>query len=88
MPSYIFSEHALEQLQRRNIPLFWVYRVLQKPEQIVSQGDSMIKIYQSKILQGDGKLALLRVIVSEKSMKPLVLTAYVTSKVEKYWRKV
>ena len=35
----------------------------------------------------DGKLYLLRVVVAGDEEPPLVITAYRTSKIEKYWRR-
>jgi len=33
----------------------------------------------------DGKMYLLRVVVDEDEQPPVIITAYRTSKIEKYW---
>jgi hypothetical protein len=59
--------------------------VLEKPDQVVP-ARGKLKAYQSKRDMG-GKMFLLRAIV-DKSVDPaVVVTAYRTGKIEKYWRK-
>jgi hypothetical protein len=42
-------------------------------------------IYQSRFRFEDGRMYLLRVTVAELEQPPVIVTAYRTSKVEKYW---
>ena len=42
-------------------------------------------IYPSRLRFKDGKMYLLRVVVAEEHMPPVIVTAYRTSKIEKYW---
>jgi hypothetical protein len=42
-------------------------------------------IYQSRLAFEDGKIYLLRVVVDEQEEPPAIITAYRTSKIEKYW---
>jgi hypothetical protein len=42
-------------------------------------------IYQSRLRFEDGKMHLLRVVVAEEHTPPVIVTAYRTSKIEKYW---
>ena len=42
-------------------------------------------IHQSRLRFEDGKMYLLRVVVDEDEQPPLIITAYRTSRIEKYW---
>jgi hypothetical protein len=77
---YTFTPHALEQMQERNIPLQTVLTVLNEPEQIVPAKNDR-SACQSKVTMSDGEY-LLRLIVDADGM---VVTIYLTSKIEKYW---
>ena len=79
------SNHALEELGRRDIPHDLVDRVLQNPQQVLAERDGK-KIYQSQVEFVGGKIFLLRVIVNEEVEPAVVVTVYRTSKIEKYWR--
>ena len=81
-----FSNHAEWEMARRGIPRAAVESVLAGPEQRVPDESHPGRwVYQSRKSFDDGKLYLLRVIVSEEP-PPTVITAYRTSKIEKYWR--
>jgi hypothetical protein len=70
---------------RRGIPLARVSEVVTQPEQIVHERDAL-RAYQSRIIWKDGRVFLLRVIVDDSIEPVVIVTAYRTSKVEKYWR--
>ena len=83
---YILKDHVLQEMEKRDIPPELVKSVLNNPEQIVS-GYNNRKVYQSRLDFGDGKEYLLRLIV-ESNREPIeVITAYRTSKINKYWGK-
>ena len=82
---FSISRHAQEEMLRRGIPLDFVDDVLENPQQIVSANNDN-SAYQSQIDFGGGHIFLLRVIVDESRVPPLVVTVYRTSKIEKYWR--
>ena len=82
---YKLSQHALDEVQRRGISIELVESVLEHPHQIVSEKVGR-KAYQSKLDFGTGKTYLLRVIVDEDVEPAVVVTAYRTSKIDKYWR--
>jgi len=42
-------------------------------------------IHQSRLRFEGGKMYLLRVVVAEDEQPPVIITAYRTSKIEKYW---
>ena len=82
----IFADHALFEMARRGISEAEVAQVLAKPEQseLVRAGRVVV---QAKFNRGaPPKLYLLRVFVDIDRHPPEVVTAYWTSKVEKYWR--
>ncbi len=73
-------------MARRGIPLAMVQSVMDSPEQrLRDESRAGAWIYQSRLRFEDGKLYLLRVVVAEEHTPPLVVTAYRTSKIEKYW---
>jgi Domain of unknown function (DUF4258) len=80
---YRFSNHAREEIERRRIPLPLLKSVIEKPGQIVAERGAL-KAYQSKCDIG-GKMYLLRAIVDDSTDPAVVVTAYRTTKIEKYW---
>jgi hypothetical protein len=81
-PAYRLTDHAKEELERRGIPHEVLQAIMESPGQILDT-HSERKAYQSKI-EINGKLYVVRIIV-ELTDPLTVVTAYRTSKVEKYW---
>ena len=79
-----FTPYALEQLRERELAEVLVREALANPGQLVGGKKGRI-IAQTRIRLG-GKEQLLRVIYEEAGASVLVITAYTTSKVSKYWR--
>jgi hypothetical protein len=80
------SRHAEWEMARRGIPPELVQAVMDQPEQrLVDESRADRWIYQSRSRFEDGKMYLLRVVVDEDEEPPLIITAYRTSKIEKYW---
>lgn len=82
--TFKFSQHAADEMTRRNISRDLALSVLQRPEQVVEE-QKELKAYKSKVKFEDGRTFLLRLIVNEDTA--IVVTVYRTSKIEKYWRK-
>ncbi|MBP0030902.1 DUF4258 domain-containing protein [Roseofilum sp. Guam] len=80
-----FSNHALDEIRKRNIPIALIEAVLASPQQTLKQSEA-IEIYQSQLDFGTGKLYLLRVFINITVNPLLVVTVYRTSKIQKYWR--
>ena len=80
--NFIFSKHALEQMELRNIPKEMVENVLRNPGQIKDENGR--KVYQS-IVSFDTGQYLLRIFVSTENNPPLIITVYKTSKINKYY---
>jgi len=84
--NFVFTDHALSEMARRAISKDDVSAVLAKPDQAepIRTGRT---IYQSKLSLGEpSKEYILRVFVDIDRNPPQVVTAYRTSKIEKYWR--
>ena len=80
------SRHAEWEMSRRGIPLELVKVVMDRPEQRLIDGSRTGRwIYQSRLPFEGGRMYLLRVVVAEQEQPPLIITAYRTSKIEKYW---
>lgn len=75
---------AWKKLARRGIPEGWVRETINFPEQIV-EGYGGRKVAHKKYII-EGKEYLLRVVYVEKEESNEILTAYLTSQVERYWR--
>ena len=79
------TRHAEEEITRRGIPREFVDAVLKAPEEIIP-GTGGKEVYQSQKVFESGKVFLLRVVVDGRAEPPTVVTAYRTSKVDKYRR--
>ena len=80
------SRHAEWEMTRRGIPPELVHAVMDQPEQrIVDESGTGRWIFQSRLAFEDGKIYLVRVVVDEDEDPPVIITAYRTSKIEKYW---
>jgi hypothetical protein len=83
---FVFTDHAISEMARRQISEEDVKTVLAKPEQteMVRAGRA---VYQSRLeMDEPPKTYLLRVFVDIDPRPPYVVTVYRTSKIEKYWR--
>ncbi|MCX6287266.1 MAG: DUF4258 domain-containing protein [Bacteroidetes bacterium] len=79
---YIFSQHALEQMSKRDIPKETVENILRNPDQKALQAD--LTVFQS-IERSESSEFLIRVFVNLRKSPPLVVTVYKTSKIDKYY---
>jgi hypothetical protein len=82
--NFIFSNHALQELQRRGLQQNMVESVLNNPQQIIAEKEGR-KAYQSQVDFGGGKIYWVRVIVADNLDPAVVITAYRTSKITRYW---
>ncbi len=83
--NFKISNHALEEIGKRKIPISFVEEVLENPQQVFSQ-DEEITVYQSQLDFGTGKLYLLRLFINTTISPAVVVTIYRTSQIKKYWR--
>ena len=86
MKMITFTEHALFQMQRRNISAEDVKAIIEDPEQTDEIRPGRV-VMQSRILAGEPpKTFLVRVFIDVSQNNNKVVTVYRTSKFEKYWR--
>ena len=85
LPHAILTDHAGLQLARRGLSTDQVRGVLRAPQQIVAMREGRI-IAQAVVQMGQPPGPyLLRVVLDVDREPPEVVTAYRTSKIEKYW---
>lgn len=75
---------ALKKMKLRGISIEWVKETIQSPDQTVL-GYLERKIRQKIYRVGDKEM-LLRVVGEREDDKFVVITAYLTSQIRKYWR--
>ena len=81
--NYLFSQHALKQMDLRGISREIVDHILFKPDKTIEQDNLMV--FQSIIKNMHEQRFLIRVFVNINKTPPLVVTVYRTSKIEKYY---
>ena len=83
--SFVFSNHAVEQMQRRNINRENVEIAILNPDQILIDTENPeVTIYQF-LLKEDGQMFLLRVFVNTTKQPNVIITLYKTTKIQKYY---
>ena len=80
--SFVYSQHAIDQLTERNIERSSVDHILANPQQIIRENGKAI--YQG-IIQFNSKQYLLRIFVNTESEPNIIITIYRTSKIKKYY---
>lgn len=77
-----FSNHAEQQFKERNIKKELVRKTIAKPDKVINQGGERLR-FLSKLRKSDSDRVL--VVVCEKQNGTLVvITAFITSKTNKY----
>ncbi|MEW6215296.1 MAG: DUF4258 domain-containing protein [Nitrospirota bacterium] len=74
---------AKKKSERRGIPEEWIGETVNSPSQVI-EGYGGRKVAQRKYMIGN-KEYLLRVVYEEKGDLNEVVTAYLTSQIERYW---
>lgn len=83
---FLFTDHALKEMELREISEEQVKKVLAAAEQMETARKGRV-VYQARLELGDPiRTYVLRVFVDIDHKPPRVVTVYRTSKVEKYWR--
>ena len=84
--SFVFSNHALEQMQRRGIKQADVEAAMLQPDQVLTDIENPdITIYQF-LLNENGQMFLLRVFVNKLKQPNVIVTLYRTTKIQKYYQ--
>jgi hypothetical protein len=76
---------ALKKIVQRHIPVEWVEQTLNFPDQIVDGYEG--RQVAQKVYNINDKRMLLRVVFEPTASKKVVVTAYLTSQIERYRRK-
>ena len=71
-------------MSRREIPDEWVIEALTSPDQVVEGYGGRAVAHRRYRIRGKDKL--LRVVFEETPEKYIVITAYLTSAVKRYWK--
>ena len=87
MKEYTFTYHALFEMKRRGLIKEVVAKVIENPEQQWETGKGRIVLQSRVPMNVPERLFLVRVFVDIDRRPPEIVTAYRTSKIEKYWRK-
>lgn len=82
---FALTERAETEARRRQIPITWIEAVMANPEQVTA-GANGRKVYQSRIV-AETRTYLVRLVVEDWHPRPLVVTVYRTSKIDKDWSK-
>jgi len=86
LTEYRLTDHAQLEMKRRQISEAEVAQVLVAPEQVEEVRPGRV-VYQSRVEFGAPvRVYLLRVFVDTDRRPAEVVTAYRTSRIEKYWR--
>ena len=81
-----FSEHSEERLSFRSIKKEIIVNTIIFPEQkVIDKDDNKRVICQSIIKDINNKSKLLRVVIEETDYEIIVISVYLTSKINKYW---
>ena len=81
-----YTQHARMQMRRRGLSEADIVEVLAQPEQIVEMRPGRV-VYQRRQVDAEtGRTYLLRVVVDVSEDEGVIVTAYRTRKVSKYWR--
>ena len=85
-PSFSFSTHAIEQITKRGLSRSIISVVIANPD-VTFFAPEDIMIFQKVVYEPD-KAYLYRVFVNIRKIPPLVVTAYKTSKINRYEDKI
>ena len=75
---------ARRKMERRGIPESWVGETLRSADQMVEGHGGRLVAQQRRAIRKQEKL--LRVVFEETQDKYTVITAYLTSDIERYWK--
>lgn len=76
---------AAKKAGKRSIPETWIEETIHKPEQRVKGYGERI-VYQRRYQMQGRRQQLLRVVCEDIEGKYVVVTAYLTSDIARYWR--
>lgn len=83
----VISEHAQFEMIRRQISEEMVRNVAQHPQQTIELSSKRTVCQSRYYNMVEGKEMLLRVICEERNGTSFIVTAYKTSRLERYWKR-
>ena len=75
---------ARKKMSRRGIPEGWVVDAVNAPDQTIEGYGGRTVAHRRHTVRGEERL--LRVVFEERAEKYVVITAYLTSAVKRYWK--
>jgi hypothetical protein len=84
--NFHYSKHSLEQIKLRQLDQVIIDELLDHPDQIIKQDKHTV--FFQKLVTEYNKQYLYRVLVNTEKQPHRVVTAYKTSKIEKYENQV
>lgn len=82
LPKIIFSRHAIYQIKDRNIDETEIFEAITNPDQVNRYSDG--KLRSVKEVKRNNKVFLLIVIHKPANLSVKIITAFLTSKINKY----
>lgn len=80
-----FLPHAVERMLERELDSSLVLDIAENPQQLLEEEE--VKIAQRRYFDGEArKEYLIRVFFKEQEGEKIIVSAYRTSKVQKYWK--
>ena len=87
MKEVIISDHARFEMERRQIEASMAQEVALEPQQVIEVGKGR-RVHQSRYHDPvEAKEMLLRLVIEPGEKGLRVVTAYKTSRIDKYWRR-
>ncbi len=77
---------ARRKLEQRHIPIAWIEETIANPGQCVAGYGGRVVYQRLYQLAGGEKEQLLRVVCEETPARRVVVTAYLTSEIKRYWK--
>jgi hypothetical protein len=84
--SYIITPHALAAIERRGLGLPLVDSIVRDPDQQIELRAGRVVRQSKRVLAPGARVYLLRVVLDVDRSPAVVVTAYRTTKIAKYWR--
>ncbi|MBM3436426.1 MAG: DUF4258 domain-containing protein [Bacteroidetes bacterium] len=84
--NFQYSKHSLEQIKLRELNQRIIEDLLNEPERIVEHDKN--SVFFQKLIKEGNKKYLYRVLINMEKQPAMVITAYKTSKIEKYENQV
>lgn len=82
---FVFSKHAEEQMRRRGIKREDIEMVVLQPDQILPDDENKDVVIFQSLIKDDTQMFLLRVFVNITKLPNVIVTAYKTTKIQKYY---